>query len=137
MVDGDIKFGATTYFTRQELACPSTGIVKLAPRFSGALLDLRLSYDHPMTVNSCCRSMEHNQNIGGHEKSLHIFDFSHHKTGGTAAIDIAWPRDSSHRAALVKVALDHGWSVGVARWGVHLDRRDIVDLPQMVFGYGG
>jgi len=133
--DTDLRFGATIYFTHKELACPLTNKVRLAPHFGTALLDLRMAYDRPMVVNSCCRSLRHNHRISGHEKSLHVYDLPYHKTGGTAAIDIAWPRDSSHRASLVKVALDQGWSVGVARWGIHLDRRDIVDLPQMVFGY--
>ena len=133
--DTDLRFGATTYFTHKELACPLTNVVRLAPRFSVALLDLRMSYDRPMIVNSCCRSLRHNHRIGGHEKSLHVYDLPYHSTGGTAAIDISWPTNSADRAFLVKTALDQGWSVGVARWGIHLDLRNIVDLPQMVFGY--
>jgi len=135
MADTDLRFGTTTYFTHKELACPLTGVVRLAPGFSVALLDLRMAYDRPMAVNSCCRSLRHNHRISGHEKSLHVYDLPYHSTGGTAAIDISWPANPADRALLVKTALDQGWSVGVARWGVHLDRRDLVDLSQMVFGY--
>ena len=132
--DTDLRFGATTYFTHKELACPLTNKVRLAPHFGTALLDLRMATG-PMIVNSACRSLTHNRRIGGHARSLHVFDYPFHKTNGTAAIDISWPTNSADRAFLVKTALDQGWSVGVARWGIHLDLRNIVDLPQMVFGY--
>lgn len=47
-----------------------------------------------------------------------------------------WPSNPAERVRLIKTALDQGWSVGIASWGIHLDRRDVVGLPQVVFGYG-
>ena len=37
---------------------------------------------------------------------------------------------------LIKCALDSGWSVGVAKTFIHLDRRDMVGLQPGIFGYG-
>lgn len=129
--------GGKTYFSHRELACPTTGVVKLAPGFGEALIELRIKFAHPMTINSCCRSASHNREVGGHAHSLHVYDTPYHATGGTAAIDIAWPSPSFQRLDLLSLALAMGWSVGVAKWGMHFDRRDFARLPPMVFGYGG
>ena len=133
----NISQSGKVFFAHQELACPSTGQVSLAPQFEKDLLELRITFDHPMTVTSCCRSASHNAAIGGHPHSLHVYDRSHHPTRGTAAIDIAWPDSATQKTNLLRLALALGWSVGVARGFLHLDRRDIVGLPQTPFGYGG
>jgi len=121
-------------FKREELACKGSGLLQLAPGFAEALAYLRVLFDRPMSVNSCCRSAAHNRTIGGHARSLHVCDDPAHPTGGAAAIDIA-SRDTATNLDLVRLALPLGWSVGVAKWGIHLDRRVDFGLPQGLFGY--
>lgn len=122
------------YFTHKELACPVTGVVKLAPFFLSDLIKLREEYGKPMTVNSCCRSHDHNMQVGGHPRSLHVYDIPYHPTGGTCAIDIHMP-DGFDKGDLVQLALSKGWSVGVAKTYLHLDRRDYVGLAQTLYTY--
>lgn len=117
-----ISFEGKTYFTEQELQCKLTKKVVLAPGFEQALVNLRVKWGKPMTVNSCCRSKEHNYNEGGNPQSLHVYDFPYWPTKGTCAIDIAMT-DAIRRAALTSLALSTGWWVGVNKTFLHLDRR--------------
>jgi len=120
-------------FSKAELACKSTGIVKLADGFADRLVMLRLAYGKPMVVTSCCRSAAHNKAVGGHSRSLHVYDQNGHGLNGTAAIDI---RATGHDAwVLAHAAMRDGWSVGVAKTFIHLDRRDLAGLPVSIFGY--
>jgi len=123
-------------FAHHELACPATGKVVLAPRFADWLIELRLMFASPMVVTSCCRSAAHNRAIGGHRRSLHVYDEPYHPTGGTAAIDIAIS-DGVYAWMLAKTAMALGWSVGIsARAFMHLDRRSrYTDLPPAHFAY--
>lgn len=111
-----------TYFTENELKCKGSGGIRLAPGFGEKLLDLRIAFDGPMIVTSCCRSKKYNAEVGGSRGSYHVYDEPFHDTGGTCAIDIA-TSDSRYRARLIGLALSMGWSVGVNRTFVHLDRR--------------
>lgn len=123
------------FFSHEELMCKATGRVVLAPGFAPLLAHLRAVFAKPMHVNSCCRSKEYNTEIDGHPRSLHVYDKPYHPIDGTAGIDIRrGARDYNVR--LVKVAIAEGWSIGVAKWGFHLDRRDLAGLPQTIFGYG-
>lgn len=117
-----ISLNGKTYFTEAELACKSTGKVKLAPGFADKLLELRIKWDKPMVVNSCCRSKAHNIAVRGNERSLHVYDFPYWPTQGTCAVDIAIS-DPSRRAGLTALALSLGWWVGVNETFLHLDRR--------------
>lgn len=125
-------------FSHEELACRATGKVKLTKGFAEHLMGLRLAYAMPLIVTSCCRSLEHNGRIGGHPSSLHIYDIPQRPIDdpldGTAAIDVQ-TINADVRPLLVSLAIERGWSVGVARGFVHLDRRDLAGLPQRVFGY--
>ncbi|MCP1675486.1 hypothetical protein J2T57_002636 [Natronocella acetinitrilica] len=122
-------------FSEDELKCKGSGLVALAPNFAQRLLLLRLQLDEPMIVNSCCRSAARNRAVGGHPRSLHVYDESHWETGGCCAIDIG-TRDAAYRARLIRLALDTGWSVGLHAAFVHLDRRsDYTGMPQAVFPY--
>lgn len=124
----------TLLFAHQELACRATGIVQLAPGFADRLVELRLAYGKAMPVTSCCRSARHNASVGGAPDSFHVYDQSR-VAGGTAAIDIAVAGGAAARE-LVVVALGLGWSIGVPRAGfIHLDRRDLIGAPPVVFGY--
>lgn len=121
-------------FSRAELACKGTGMFKLGGGFAAKLLELRMAFDQPMRVMSCCRSESHNIAVSGHPRSLHVCDKPVHPTGGTVAIDI-YTGDVLFACHLVGLALKMGWSVGVGKSFVHLDRRDFVGLGQAVFGY--
>ena len=101
----------------------------------GGLVNLRLAYGKPMVVTSCCRSAAHNLKVGGHSRSLHVYDDPFYDLAGSAAIDIA-VTNAAHTWQLVRLAILDGWSVGVATWGVHLDRRDFAGKSPGVFGYG-
>lgn len=125
-------------FSDQELMCKQTGVVKLADGFGPALVELRLAYDHPMHVTSCCRSRAHNERIVGHPRSLHIFNGDAH-ISGTAAIDIAWPNEPELRWKLLHLAQDLNWSFGIkkTKYGaiIHLDQRVLANLVPTPFAY--
>ena len=120
------------YFSFTELACKATGNTRFADEFPDALLRLRLAYNAPMPIISCCRSQEHNAKVGGASHSLHIYDTRE----GTCAVDVRITT-GSERARLIKLALDQGWSVGVKQGMVHLDCRTLVypDDQQVLFLY--
>lgn len=117
-------------FSLDELRCKGTGGMKLGPGFADALRDLRIDLDMPMIVTSCCRSKEYNDQIGGHRRSLHVFDEPHWPTRGCVAIDIAIT-SSQFKEKLIEYAWDRGWSVGIASDFIHLDRR--VDIQTVSF----
>ncbi len=52
------------HFSQSELACPTTGKVRLAAGFSEALEHLRVELDDPIYLNSACRSPLHNAKGG-------------------------------------------------------------------------
>ena len=109
------------HFTIQELACPCCQVVKLAPGFIEALEALRVLYDYPMTVNSCCRCEKHNKAVAGHHRSLHMFNNDAHGCD-TCAIDIRRPNGLMLHKFLSN-ALELGFSVGIANTFIHLDKR--------------
>ncbi len=119
-------------FTLDELACRHCGEIKLAEGFAAQLKLLRTAYGKPIHATSCCRCPEYNVKVGGHIRSMHLTREG--RTQGTCAIDV----QVSDPAVLVRLALGLGWSVGVSKTFIHLDRRsEYSKLPQMVFGYGG
>jgi hypothetical protein len=124
------------HFSRSELACPTTGEVRLASGFGEALEQLRIKLDAPIYLNSACRSPEHNVKVRGHPRSLHLTVNERWGTGGTCAVDVA-ATDGQYRAKLIAQALDQDWSVGVASNFIHLDRRSrYCGLPQVLYHYG-
>jgi hypothetical protein len=123
-------------FTPGELWCRGSGKIAFHPGFLDALQALRAAWGHSMTINSACRSAEHNRKVSGHPRSLHICDEpAQPGQQGCLAVDVR-TIDAATTRALVKLALDMGWSVGVSGKGfIHLDRRDMIGLPAGVFGY--
>jgi len=121
-------------FTEAELRCKATKKTVLLAGFADKLAYLRVRFATPMKVNSCCRSLSHNKDIGGHLRSLHIYDSERHGVTGCLAIDIHIP-NAQYASDLIGVAHSEGWSLGVAKTFIHLDRRDMVGLPQAAFGY--
>ena len=124
------------HFSRSELACPTTGELRLASGFGEALERLRVELDAPIYLNSACRSPMHNARVRGHPRSLHLTVNDHWGTGGTCAVDVA-AMDGQYRAKLLAQALGQEWSVGVALNFIHLDRRSrYCGLPQVLYHYG-
>ena len=133
--DESIMFGCDN-FTVEELACPLTKRAKVEEHFIYMLQDLRDEVGHPMIVNSCCRSTQHNINVGGHPRSLHLMDNPAHPTKGTIAIDIStlgWA--ISKRDRFMMMAYTAGFCVGVGSTFIHLDARGLIDLPQTNWRY--
>ncbi len=127
--------GSKVLFARAELADRESGAVVLHPGFADALAALRVALGRPMIVTSCCRSAARNRAVGGHPRSLHVYDHPAHGAEGTLAIDVR-RQGPAYNRRLARLALELGWSLGVARSFFHLDRRDLVGLPPNVFGYG-
>lgn len=136
MLDVPLRHPGTgaVLFTRAELACRSDGTtMRFARGFLGHLLNLRMALDRPMAVrpeNSCCRTPAHNAKIGGAAASYHLTEGN--ASDGCCAVDVHSP-DDAYRHRLVALALAHGWSVGVYRSFVHLDRRVDFGAPAVVF----
>lgn len=123
------------HFSDAELRCPDTLEVRLAPGFAEALEGLRTTLGQPMIINSCCRSKRYNDRLGGHPRSLHVYDEPYHNTGGCCAVDIHIP-DNQYRAEIMKIALNNDWSIGVAANFLHLDQRTLcAGLTQVVYHY--
>lgn len=125
-----IEFNGKVYFSQQELACKGSGMLLLAAGFAEQLLALRLAYGKPMPCTSVCRSSAHNTKVGGAPNSYHICD----TLRGCAAADIAIT-DSQERARFIALALELGWSIGVHKSFVHIDRRVDHGAKQLMFLY--
>lgn len=123
-------------FSREELECKGSGQFKLHDGFIESLQRLRSAYGRAMRINSCCRSKEYNIAVGGHHRSLHVCDDSHHPHDGSMAIDISMKGWSAEeRKSLQDLAWSHGWSLGVHHAFLHLDRRIDINLNQAKFYY--
>lgn len=130
-------------FSVQELACNHCGNGKLAPGFATSLVEIRVLFDEPMILSSACRCKEYNDTprdeggVGGHERSLHVYDFPYWPTDGTCAIDVrTYHKPAGYRKRLIALARDLGWSIGFGNGFLHLDRRtDYTSLPRAEFNY--
>jgi hypothetical protein len=120
-------------FKASELACKGSGGGRLAKGFADKLRELRQNLGKPMKVFSCCRSQAYNTKVGGKPKSFHIYDHNPWGIEGSSAIDIATPT-GDYRKHLIELALQKGWTVGVYKTFVHLDRRsDYINTSQILF----
>ncbi|MDR1691217.1 MAG: hypothetical protein LBR35_00030 [Rickettsiales bacterium] len=120
-------------FSSKELQCKRTKDGLLCEHFRKSLKELRTLYGNKMTITSCCRSVEHNIAVGGAKNSHHIYDIS--KNIKTCAADIARPTGDLC-AKLVHLALDMGFSVGIAKTFIHIDlRTKTSNKPQILFTY--
>jgi len=127
------------HFSHDEMACDHCGYGRLHPGFGEELDALREEFGLPMAVTSFCRCKAHNANVRGHPESLHIFDHPAHSNRGqkgALAVDIATP-DGAYRGKLFAIAWRRGWSIGwnAAHKFLHLDRRDVIGVPQTSFDY--
>lgn len=121
------------HFSYEELQCPLIKKVNLAYGFGDKLEKLRVEFGYPMRVNSCCRSEKYNKTIGGAKHSFHISD----GLRGCCAVDIStYNIDRLTRERLIFIASKQGWSVGLGKNFLHLDRRvDYTVMDNVVFGY--
>jgi hypothetical protein len=119
------SFTGKTLFSDKELKCKCCGFSRFADGFEDKLRELRMMLSEPMTVTSCCRCEKHNKESGGAKGSYHLV--SNSVSDGTCAVDIA-RRHPEYDARLIQVALSLGWSLGLAKTFIHLDRR--VDFGQ-------
>ncbi|MDP3533732.1 MAG: D-Ala-D-Ala carboxypeptidase family metallohydrolase [Alphaproteobacteria bacterium] len=120
-------------FSAQELKCKGSGGIRLARGFAEHLIDLREAFGQPMRVLSCCRSTNYNKKVGGALKSFHIYDDPNLPANGTCAIDIATP-NIIEKDRLFHLAKSKGWSIGVYKNFLHLDRRsDYLDVNPLIF----
>lgn len=127
------------YFTKDELKCPTDGSFKMASGFAQHLTNLRRGVGLPFKVNSCCRSRAYNASLKdrGYEASPNSFHLIENPQYGTdtCAIDIHVP-DGVFIHKVLKVALPLGWSAGIAKTFIHLDRRiDYTDLSAVIYTY--
>lgn len=124
------------HFSRDEIASPESGIIRVPLNFLLALEALRQDFGQPMIVNSACRTSIHNVAVGGHRRSLHRCDVEHRSSGveGTLAVDIS-AQDGWQRGTLFARAWAAGWSIGWGGTFLHLDKRTWVGLPQNTFNY--
>lgn len=121
------------YFKKQELECKKCcGEVKLADGFADKLNILREAFNQPMIVNSACRCEKKNKSVGGAANSYHLLN--NRFSNGTCAVDIA-RRNYAYDTALIKTAIELGWSIGVAKTFIHLDRRSDYGQPNVLYIY--
>jgi len=130
------------YFKDSELADKETGMILLAPGnnqypgFAARIDAIRRAWGNPLIVNSCCRSKAHNEQIGGHYRSLHVYDFPYHQTGGTAAIDFRLFSTKEENDKFKDLAYSMHFSVGDEIGCIHIDDRTLLlGLPQCRFQY--
>lgn len=114
-----------SHFTDIELKCRCCGELKLEHGFRDKLEQLRIVYGKPMVVNCAYRCVVHNKEVGGSKNSYHLKGM---------AIDVHCP-DGRDRHKLVGLAIGLGWSVGVYKTFLHLDRRIDEGVEAVVF-YG-
>ena len=63
----------TNYFKKEEFACKcGCGYNTINKDLLWLLNDLRDHYGVPITINSGCRCISHNKNVGGGKKSQHL-----------------------------------------------------------------
>ena len=128
---------AIPFFTRSELACKGTGVIKLDRRFAVRLPQLRIEWGDALYPTSVCRTPEHNESVGGHKRSLHLTDNPVHDTDGCMAADVSWRNWSTERKLrFARLAWSLGWSVGLHDSFCHIDRRKDAGLAQASFLYG-
>lgn len=121
------------YFTVKELGASNED--QFHPEFLNHLDILRHQVASPFYPTSCARSQLHNAEIGGHKRSLHIFDNPQHKNQkGCMAVDIVMT-SVEFTLEVVKTALLLGWSISLNFKDnyIHLDRRVDIGLTQRIF----
>jgi len=124
------------YFTEEELACPSSGTLRIDSRAAAQLPYLRVTWGAPLYLNSACRSPAHNAKVGGHKFSLHLTENPKHPTNGCMAFDIRWrSMGVKDKLELARLCWKLGWALGFHDGFLHIDRRVEIGLPKIIFLY--
>lgn len=113
------------YFSHKEIACKCCGVAKVMDSFATELVALREAWGKPMVITSACRCNSHNKAVGGASRSFHLFDMKE-KTGvdATIAVDVSTKNmTGADRFDFAALAMQRGWSVGVHKNFIHIDRR--------------
>lgn len=138
---------ALPYFDDHELACPHCGVIALDIRMAASLPALRCEWGSGLVLNSCCRCLAHNEEVGGHPRSLHTTQMSEaekerirttqrEERAGTMAADVRWwDWSEEDQFEFAELAYAMGWSIGLHPSFCHVDRRIEVGLAQHVFEY--
>lgn len=131
----------TKNFTYAELACPTSGEATFEQGFPHELQELRDALNFSMPITSGARSTEHNEwllsrGYPASESSLHLIGNPKYHTD-CCAVDVDTSNYGGHtRGRLVHLALDRGWSVGIAKTFIHIDlRAKYIPLPQILYVY--
>jgi hypothetical protein len=125
------------FFSDAELRCTHCGMLKIHRGFRGELEGLRGELGLPMKITGPGRCKAHNEAVGGHPKSLHIMDEPQHEgQQGMLGVDVETP-NGVYRGRLFSIAWKRGFSIGwnAKKKYLHLDRRDLIGLPQTSFDY--
>jgi zinc D-Ala-D-Ala carboxypeptidase len=112
------------YFSESELQCKCCKKSVFAPGFLESIDDLREACGHPLSASSAARCDAHNEAEGGKTNSFHLIS----KPWGCCAIDIktvGWI--GAKKWAFVRLAMERGFSVGIASTFIHIDRRHVHD----------
>ena len=120
------------FFEPYELWSKDNHVIKLDPRFEAALLHYRIKVDAPLIPNSCCRSRAHNTAVRGSSNSYHLYEDVDDGREGGMAIDLR-VRDGAIRGDRVATAWKLGWSIGIYKTFIHLDRRVDLGKRQIMF----
>ena len=113
----------TENFSRSEFACHcGCGFDDIKDHHVEMLQKVRTEIGGPMIINSGCRCMSHNMDVGGVPHSAHM--------RGEAS-DVAC-MDATNRYILIGAALKVGFNrIGVAKTFVHLDRDPFLPAPRL------
>lgn len=126
---------AIPFFSERELRCRYSGQLCMDAAFAFRLPLLRLEWGRPLHPTSVCRSVSHNESVGGHPRSLHLVVNPVHPVQGAMAADIWWGDwDDQEQRDFAQLAWKRGWSVGLHPDFCHVDLRRFF-LPQGCFTY--
>jgi uncharacterized protein YcbK (DUF882 family) len=110
----------TKYFKIEEFDCPSGDAPAsefINVDFIKKLNSARHTAGVPFKINSGVRSPEHNESIGGKDKSSHLSTTE----GGACAADIS-ATDSVQRFKILKSLIEHKFNrIGIAKTFIHVD----------------
>ncbi len=131
--------GELPHFSKKELGCHHCGLIRLDINFASQLIVLRAAWGKGLNPASVCRCPEHNKDVGGHVRSLHMTTNPVHQVGGTCAIDVSWNRwFRGDKLKFASLAWSLGWSLGLNLTFIHLDARALMPgsrMPQKIFHY--
>lgn len=115
------------HFHSAEMECPCCGLFYLDERLLQALEMARQEYGKPMVINSGCRCLRHNEEIGGDEHSAHITIAGRVK-GRAVDIRCMWNED---RHKMLSALLRYFWRIGIARSYIHVDVEENYPKPRL------